>query len=210
MNDKLEKQPKVLVIEDEEFFRQMIADALTESGVVPLSATSMQLAELLDRNDDIGLVLTDLEMPDISGLEVLQQVKLLRPEIPVVVVSGHQDFYALREVLSGGALDYVGEPVSGKELLSIVEKGLSEYARNLKATRDREEAERLLSDLILLREIGETASGEGDLDALLHRIVDLIVDSVGVRTASLMLPDSSGNLKIRASRDCRTELLIKR
>ena len=200
MNAELEKQPKVLVIEDEEFFRQMITDSLAESGVTTLPATAMDLSEILDQNDDIGLVLTDLEMPDVSGLEVLQQVKALKPEIPVVVVSGHQDFHALREVLSGGALDYLVKPFSDMELVATVEKGLLEYARNLKAIRDREEAERLLSDLILLREIGETASGEGDLDTLLDRVIDLIVDSVGVQTASLMLPDKNGNLKIRASR----------
>lgn len=199
MTSGTQNRASILIVDDEDFFRQVIVDILTTAGFSSVEATSgLEVAALLGRNE-IGVVLTDLEMPEVSGLEVLQQVKALQPEIPVVVISGHQDFFALREILSGGALEYLVKPFSDEELLSIIRRGMAEYEANLAAIRHREEAERLLADLVLLREVGETASGEVDLATLLKRIVELVVDAVGVQTASLMLPAGDGNLRIRAA-----------
>lgn len=195
-----QKNPEVLVIEDEQFFRQVIADTLKSGGYQTVeSSSATDVARLLGRHE-IGVVLTDLEMPDISGLEVLKVVKELQPDVSVVVISAHQDFYAAREVLSGGALEYLVKPFSDAELLSVVRRGIDQYRSNLEAKKNRYEAERLLADLVLLREVGETASGQVDLQSLLDRIVELIVSSVDVQVASLMLPGKDGNLRIRAAR----------
>lgn len=199
MAAETENRLDILIVEDESFFRKVIVDTLSEGGFATVeTAYASEVAALLGRNE-IGLVLTDLEMPEVSGLEVLQQVKTLRPEIPVVVISAHQDFYAVREVLSGGALEYLVKPFTDEELLAVAERGLAQYRSNLDAIRNQEEAERLLADLVLLREVGETASGEADLQSLLDRIISMIVDAVGVQTASLMLPATDGNLRIRAA-----------
>ncbi len=191
--------PKILVVDDEAFFRQVIVDILAGGGYECVEAGSgNDVAGLLGRHD-VGLVLTDLEMPEVSGLEVLQTVCDLRPEVPVVVISGHQDFFAAREVLSGGALEYLVKPFADDELLTVAARGIERYRANLETRKSREDADRLLADLVLLREVGETASGEDDLQSLLDRMIGLIVASVDVQVASLMLPDKDGNLRIRAS-----------
>jgi len=194
-----ENIPNILVVEDEAFFRQVIVDDLARGGFRSIEATSgSEVASILGR-EEIGLVLTDLEMPGVSGLEVLQLVKRLSPEIPVVVISSHQDFHVLREVLSGGALEYLVKPFADAELCSVAVRGLTQYRANMDARKNLAEAERLLGDLVLLREVGETASGEVNLQSLLDRITGMIVEAVGVQMVSLMLPASDGNLRIRAS-----------
>jgi len=199
MTAETEKSPKVLIVDDEAFFRQVIIDSLSADGYSVVETDNGSEVSRLISQHRIGLVLTDLEMSDVSGLEVLKMVKELCPEVPVVVISGHQDFSAVRAVLSGGALEYLVKPFSNAELLTVVERAFSQYRSNLEAKKNREEADRLLTDLVLLREVGKTASGEVDLQSLLDRIINLIVDSVDVKVASLMLPDRDGNLRIRAA-----------
>lgn len=200
MPTEKEHNLRVLVVADETYFRQTIVDILKAVDVDTLEAeTRADIARLLGQNE-IGLVLTEYEMPDESGLQILYHVKSFQPDVPVVVISGRRDFDAAREALSGGALDYLVKPFPDKELLDVVKRGLSQYRTNQEAKRNRDAAERLLADLVLLREIGESASGMIDLESFLDRIIDKAVAAVEVKTASLMLPDEDGNLRIRAVR----------
>ncbi|NIQ94616.1 MAG: response regulator, partial [Desulfuromonadales bacterium] len=199
MTADAENRPKVLIVDDEPFFRQVMADTLSAGGYDSIETPSGNDVPRLLGQHKIGAVLTDLEMPEVSGIEVLQLVNDLQPDVPVLVISGHQDFFAVREVLSGGALDYLVKPFADAELLAAVERAFAAYQANLEAKKNREEAERLLADLVLLREVGETASGEANLQSLLERVIALIVESVDVEVASLMLPAKDGSLRIRAA-----------
>jgi signal transduction histidine kinase/FixJ family two-component response regulator len=190
----------ILLVEDEVFFRQLIADPLRAAGYTVIEAASGAEVPALLLRHDLSAVLTDLEMPGISGLEVLKQVRGLDPDLPVVVISGHQDFVLAREVLRAGALDYLVKPFNDGELLESAARAVAACADNRTAHRNRESAQRRLSDLVLLREIAETASGTVDLQCLFELILDTVVSAVQVQTASLMLPGDDGYLTIRASR----------
>jgi len=190
----------ILVVDDELFFRRMIADPLRRAGYKVLEvANAAEVPGLVGRHE-IAAVLTDLEMPGVSGLELLKQLRALDPDLPVMVITAHRDFVLVQESLRSGALDYLHKPFTDKELLASVARTVEAGRLRKAAHRDREEAERRFTDLVLLRELAESASGSVDLQHLVERILDVVTEAVQVRSASLMLPDQDGFLTICAER----------
>ncbi len=192
--------PTILVVDDEPFFRQVIKDILEKESYIVVEAASGKQVEALINRYAVSAVLTDIEMPDMSGQDVLKLIKRLQPDLPVIIVSSHHDFDAARQVFRDGALDYLVKPFSDEELGQAVKRAIGVFKQSVKARRQREESERQFADLVLLREVGETASGEADIESLLERILDYVVEAVNVETASLMLAEEEGYLTIRASR----------
>jgi signal transduction histidine kinase/CheY-like chemotaxis protein len=190
----------VLVVDDEPFFRRMIRDTLEREAYHVIEASSGKDVETLITRHCVSAVVTDIEMPEMSGQIVLTMVKRLQPGLPVIIISSHQDFNAARQVLRDGALDYLVKPFSDEELCQAVKRAVSLYEKGVEERLHREESERRLADLVLLREVGETASGEVDIQSLLERILDFACEAVKVETASLMLAEDAGFLTIRASR----------
>ena len=200
MLDADNKKSTILVVDDEPFFRQLIRDVLEKESYDIVEASSGKEVEALINRYKFSAVLTDYEMPGISGQDVLLLIKQLQPDLPVMIVSSHQDFAAACQVFRDGALDYLVKPFSDEALCQAVRRAVTVYEQSIKARRHREESELQFADLVLLREVGETASGEADIESLLERILDYIVEAVHVETASLMLAEEEGFLTIRASR----------
>jgi len=187
----------VLVVDDEPLFRKMLRDTLEREVYNVIEASSGKEVETLITRHCISVVVTDIEM---SGQGVLMMVKRLQPGLPVIIISSHQDFNAARQVLRDGAIDYLVKPFSDEELCQAVKRAVSFYEKGVEDRLHREESERRLADLVLLREVGKTASGEVDIQSLLERILDFACEAVNVETASLMLAEDAGFLTIRASR----------
>lgn len=188
----------ILVVDDEPFFRQLIKDVLKHDYEVVEASSGKDVEALINRYS-FSAVLTDYEMPGISGRDVLLLIKRLQPDLPVILVSSHHNFDDARQVFRDGALDYLVKPFSEAELSEAVRRAVIVYKDNVLARTRREESDLQFADLVLLREVGETASGEADIESLLERILDYIVEAVHVETASLMLADEDC-LTIRASR----------
>lgn len=199
--------PAILVVDDAPFFRRYLADLLEERGYRVVQAASGDEVPEIVTCQEIAAVLTDIEMPGISGAEVLRRVKRLRPDIPVIIISSHEDFAVAREVLRGGALDYLVKPLQRDELLAAVDRAMRARQEFLKSAAVQREAQRRLSDLVLLREVGETASSGEDLQRLFDKILDSIKVSADVGIASLMLLEDDGLMHIRAARGLSADIV---
>src|ERR1039457_501276 len=107
---------KILVVEDDSFFREVFSDLLKGEGYcVDTAATGTDALQLLIR-DDYHVVITDLVLPDISGLDILSQVKDQDPTIDVIVVTGHANMETAIFALKQGARDYLIKPINHDEL----------------------------------------------------------------------------------------------
>lgn len=114
--------PKILVIEDEAAIRRVLVKILTEES------NAYQVEEAEDgligiekiRKDDFDLVLCDIKMPKMDGVEVLEAVKKIKPEIPVVMISGHGDLDTAVNTMRLGAFDYISKPPDLNRLLNTV------------------------------------------------------------------------------------------
>jgi len=117
---------RILIIEDEASIRRVLVKILTEEN------TQYQVFEAEDgligtemiKKDDFDLVLCDIKMPKMDGVEVLEAVKKIKPEIPMVMISGHGDLDTAVNTMRMGAFDYISKPPDLNRLLNTIRNAL--------------------------------------------------------------------------------------
>jgi DNA-binding NtrC family response regulator len=142
----------VLIAEDEANMRRVLSALLERDGFRVLEAPDGTAALALLAKEPIDAVLTDLRMPKMNGLELLQAVRRGQPDVPVVMLTAHGTVGSAVEALKQGAFDYLTKPFDPEEIRRVMEKAVS--TRRLAASEarlpDDESPEPLL--------VGESAS----------------------------------------------------
>ena len=117
---------KILIIEDEAAIRRVLTKILSEendSYKVEEAEDGLQGVEKV-KNEDYDLILCDIKMPKMDGVEVLEAVKKIKPEIPMVMISGHGDLETAINTMRLGAFDYISKPPDLNRLLNTVRNAL--------------------------------------------------------------------------------------
>lgn len=173
---------KILVIEDEAAIRRVLVKILSEEN----EAYKVDEAEdgLLGiekiRNEDFDLILCDIKMPKMDGVEVLEAVKKIKPEIPIVMISGHGDLDTAVNTMRLGAFDYISKPPDLNRLLNTVRNAL-----------DRKEL--VVENKILKKKVSKKYEMIGDSDAI-SQIKD-IIDKVAPTDARVLITGPNGTGK---------------
>jgi DNA-binding NtrC family response regulator len=116
--------PTILIIEDEAKMRRLLELNLGDDGFKTLSAGDAETGLKLLASEPVHLVLTDLKLPGISGLEFLQTAKQQNPALPIVVMTAFGSVETAVEAMKAGASDYVLKPFSLAEMRMVVHKEL--------------------------------------------------------------------------------------
>lgn len=117
---------KILIIEDESAIRRVLTKILTDeskSYEVLEAEDGIQAIEMI-KEQDFDLVLCDIKMPKMDGVEVLQHAKKLKPELPFLMISGHGDLDTAVQTMKLGAFDYISKPPDLNRLLNAVRNAL--------------------------------------------------------------------------------------
>ncbi len=122
--------PSILIVEDEAKMRRLLELNLGEDGFTTHSAEDAETGLKLLRENSIDLVLTDLKLPGMSGLEFLQSVKRQNAALPVVVMTAFGSVETAVDAMKAGASDYVLKPFSLAEMRMVIHKELD--VRNLR------------------------------------------------------------------------------
>ena len=112
----------ILIIEDEAAIRRVLAKILAEESQdyqVSEAEDGLEGIELV-KKQDFDLILCDIKMPKMDGVEVLEAIKKIKPEIPVVMISGHGDLDTAVNTMKLGAFDYISKPPDLNRLLNTV------------------------------------------------------------------------------------------
>lgn len=141
---------RILVIDDEESMRDSCTQILRKDryGVETAPDGDSGLRKVRETNPD--LVLIDLKMPGMSGMEVLEQIKTIDPSITSVVITGYATIESAVEATKRGAYDYLPKPFTPDELRIIVKRGLERRTLTLDAEALREERRKLQDNFITL------------------------------------------------------------
>ncbi len=117
---------KILIIEDEAAIRRVLKKIISEEneGYQVEEAADGLLGLEMILNNDYDLVLCDIKMPKMDGVEVLDKVKKVKPEIPIVMISGHGDLDTAVNTMRLGAFDYISKPPDLNRLLNTVRNAL--------------------------------------------------------------------------------------
>ena len=120
---------KILVVDDESDVRDVIRLQLEQKGFNVLEAVDGQDAiNTLQSGDNlvnVGLILCDIRMPKVNGVEAIEFLKKEAPGIPIVVITGYPDTELATGLLKKGVKDYLVKPVEKEKLLSVVEEQVS-------------------------------------------------------------------------------------
>src|SRR5690554_2653921 len=113
---------RILIIEDEAAIRRVLNKILTEEnkGYEVFEAEDGLAGMEIIKKEDFDLVLCDIKMPKMDGVEVLEAIKKIKPEIPIVMISGHGDLDTAVNTMRLGAFDYISKPPDLNRLLNTV------------------------------------------------------------------------------------------
>jgi len=117
---------KILIIEDEASIRRVLSKIISEENEayhVEEAENGLLGIEMI-KNNEYDLVLCDIKMPKMDGVEVLEKVKKIKPEIPIVMISGHGDLDTAVNTMRLGAFDYISKPPDLNRLLNTVRNAL--------------------------------------------------------------------------------------
>ncbi|AJY70353.1 hypothetical protein RW64_12565 [Geobacter sulfurreducens] len=118
----------VLVVDDEAIIREGLRRILEKEGYHVETSASGQIALERLQDENYGLVITDLKMPGMSGMEVLKAIKVLQPEVPVIIITGFSTVDTAVEAMKNGAFDYIAKPFTPDQITEKVRKALEQRA----------------------------------------------------------------------------------
>ena len=145
---------KVLVLDDEANLRKVLATMLRRSGydVTVASDGESGMAEFQKTGADI--VITDLVMPKLGGMEVLRAVNATSPEVPVIIITAHGTVDSAVEAIKLGAFDYITKPFDQAELSSVIAKAAKTHEDALKGARtDGKSREAIVGESAQMQEV---------------------------------------------------------
>ena len=173
---------KILIIEDEAAIRRVLTKILSEEN------DTYQVEEAEDgvvgfekiKNNDYDLVLCDIKMPKMDGVEVLEAVKKIKPEIPMVMISGHVDMETAINTMRLGAFDYISKPPDLNRLLNTVRNAL-------------DKKQLVVENKILKKKVSKNYEMIGESDAINH--IKLMIDKVAQTEARVLITGPNGTGK---------------
>jgi DNA-binding NtrC family response regulator len=171
---------RILVIDDERSIRNTLKDILEfEKYQVELAEDGFKALELL-KTSDFDVILCDIKMPGMDGIEVLQKVEEIKPDIPVVMISGHGNIDTAVESIKKGAFDFIEKPLDLNRLLITLRNAMDKSS--------------LISETKVLRKkVGKRVDIVGDSPAI--RKVKDMVDRVAGTDARVLITGSNGTGK---------------
>ena len=173
---------KILVIEDEAAIRRVLKKIISEEN----DAYNVEEAEdgLLGiemiKNNDYDLVLCDIKMPKMDGVEVLEKAKKIKPEIPIVMISGHGDLDTAVNTMRLGAFDYISKPPDLNRLLNTVRNALDTKTLIVENKR-------------LKKKVSKNYEMIGNSDAISH--IKDIIEKVAATDARVLITGPNGTGK---------------
>src|SRR5260370_27102464 len=117
-----EEPIRVLVIDDEQFHAETVAESLERVGYDCTLATSGAAGAKKIETEDFDVILTDLKMADLDGLAILRKARQEQPETAVLVITGHGDVKTAVEAIKQGAGNFLQKPVDLSKLRAMVDK----------------------------------------------------------------------------------------
>lgn len=174
---------RILVVDDEAAIREILAEGLDAFGYPVRSAGTASEAFALVREEGADLVLTDIEMPGESGLDLLAWIKTLDPDVDVVMVTGLVDVDTALRAIREGASDYLTKPFNLEEVRIVVERTL-EKRRLIRENRAyQENLERMVEERTaeLLQKTREVEGLYADLEEAYDSTLRALVTALDFR-----------------------------
>ncbi|MCB0459047.1 MAG: sigma-54-dependent Fis family transcriptional regulator, partial [Flavobacteriaceae bacterium] len=173
---------KILIVEDESAIRRVLRKIIEEENTayeVEEAEDGLEGIEMI-KNNDYDLVLCDIKMPKMDGVEVLEKAQVIKPEIPFLMISGHGDLDTAVQTMRMGAFDYISKPPDLNRLLNAVRNALDK--KNL-----------VVENKQLKKKVSKNYEMIGDSKAISH--IKEIIEKVAATDARVLITGPNGTGK---------------
>src|SRR6266487_3107521 len=180
-----EERPRVLVVDDEKFIREILAEFLGMEGYVVRTAEdgAAALSELSSSHYD--MVISDLKMPRMGGIELLDAISNSAPNALTVIMTGFGTVETAIDAMKRGAYDYILKPFKVEEVTMIVQRGLE---------KQRLSAENLrLKEALSLYKVSEAIAASLSLDEVLNTVADSAIHEMHADLVATWLDNGEGS-----------------
>jgi two-component system, response regulator, stage 0 sporulation protein F len=120
---------RVLVVDDEQNSREGLSKILTKEGYVVHTAENGKKALIEAENNKFDLIITDLRMPEMDGIEVLEKLRKKNKDMGVVIVTAYGEVNSYLKAMNLGAFEYLNKPIHLEELRRVINKALHESSK---------------------------------------------------------------------------------
>ncbi len=208
------RSEKILVIDDESRMCDSLAELLGGSGYKVQTTQSAPAAVELLKQEPFDLVITDIKMPELTGLDILKVVKEIDSETIVILMTGYASLESALEAIKNGAFEYLLKPVEFTQLEISVRRGLEKREASLARKELLDELKwanynlnNRLQEINALYEAGKSLGYTTDIGTLLDKIVALAAEVTQAEIGSLMLINEETEiLTIKAYRGLDREI----
>lgn len=179
-----EEAARILVVDDEQVIREILADFLSMEGFVVRTAAdgSEALVELSRAHYD--LVLSDLKMPNMGGIELLGAIRKHTPGVVTVIMTGFGTVETAINAMKQGAYDYILKPFKVEEVVHTIRRGLEKQKLHAENIR--------LKEALSLYKVSEAIASSLSLEQVLGTVVDAAIDEVDADRVVVSLQDGEG------------------
>lgn len=185
------RREKILIVDDSAAVRGFLADLLKQEGYRAVYVPDADSALDFLRSNVVDLVLLDIKMPGLSGIDLLKQLKLLYPDIVAIMMTGYASLDSAREAILSGAADYVFKPFRNEEILLSITNAIEKLRIKRENVRLRE--------TVSLFNVSEAVASAVNTDSL-HQIIlmSALSQTRSTRAALCVFDDSKRVLDVRA------------
>jgi response regulator RpfG family c-di-GMP phosphodiesterase len=175
---------RILVVDDEQVIREILADFLSMEGYWVRTAEDGSAALVELSRSSYDLVLSDLKMPNMGGLELLEAITKHTPDVVTVIMTGFGTVETAIDAMKRGAYDYILKPFKVEEVVHTIQRGLEK--KRLQAENIR------LREALSLYKVSEAIAASLSLDQVLRTVVDAALHEVAADEVVIVLSNNEG------------------
>jgi two-component system, cell cycle sensor histidine kinase and response regulator CckA len=192
---------RILVVDDEAQLRNILVEALTSQGYEAVGFTSGEAALAALREQPFDILLTDLMMPGLDGIDLVREGVQVDPNLVCIVMTGQATIQTAVEAMKGGAFDYVLKPFRLQTMLPVLTRAMNSRHLRLENVQLRE--------AVAIHELSETIAFTLDPQTVLSKLADGALAQSEADEVSILLPTSDGQeLYVAAVRGEKRERLL--
>ncbi len=120
----MDEKQSILLVDDDQEFRKAMKKMFERSGYsVTLAADGQEALNILSK-DTFDLIISDLRMPNLNGMQLMEELKKKNVKIPVIFITAYGEVESYMDLMNLGAFEYINKPVKGQEILNVARKAL--------------------------------------------------------------------------------------
>ncbi|MBI4832954.1 MAG: response regulator [Candidatus Lindowbacteria bacterium] len=131
----MNENKSILLVDDDQEFRKAMKKMFEKSGYdVTVAADGREALEILSKSS-FDLIISDLRMPNLNGMELMEAIKKEKMDVPVIFITAYGEVESYMDLMNLGAFEYINKPVKGQEILSVAKRALEMHGNSRHISR---------------------------------------------------------------------------